>query len=293
MPHVPSPIKKKSRASLLKRVSFGHVELHTFLKDGDRTPSPMMPPPGTQLMGQAAEWQANPHAVAALRAQTAPAIPPPPASRNAGPALADKAPSLSDLLRDDDDARAEPADSIEDDEDAVVFQPRNAVDGVTMDFTQAYGRGIREVRADLQSSPAQEPAAAIPMDFTSSYGAGILSSGGSSGAEPMDEDEPAESFVQLAEKTANADARLVSPGAAAVQAEPLTYEGYLANHGARHRAIAPFAAARARRFGELATSDTCARVLFPLRLATALALRRHSLPRRDGCRAAQAALAPR
>lgn len=225
---LPSPLKKKSRGSM--RVSFGHVELHTFLKDADRTPSPMPAPAAPAQLASA-----EPHAVAALRAHGTSALAAQPLSapRARASAPSDQAPQLSDLLRDDDDVRAEPVNTADDDEDDVVFQPRAAADGVTMEFTQAYGIGIREVRADLHSSPAQE-AASIPMEFTRSYGVGILSSGGLDGAEPMDEDEDVEMGEQPSAPAAPAAALPAQPAAAA-GAEPLTYDRFLAAHGARRR----------------------------------------------------------
>lgn len=55
-PRPSSPTQRKARMSLNKRVSFGHVEVHRFLKDADRTPSPLQPtvPQADPLLGQAA-----------------------------------------------------------------------------------------------------------------------------------------------------------------------------------------------------------------------------------------------
>lgn len=199
LPRIAEPIQKKAKArqSLKgdKRVSFGHVELHTFLKDADRTPSPMLPPPSASPRDLE---PVDGHAVAAALHAAAPAqVFEQPAHHTV--------PQLSDLLRDDDETAAKVDD---DDDDDVVFQPRGA--GDTMEFTQSYGRGI--LGTDPAQSPLQEPT--VTMDFTRSYGKGILSGGGADTdhVEQMDEDEP---------EAAHVVAPLVGP----------SYDQYLADHG--------------------------------------------------------------
>mgnify|MGYP003684392823 CR=1 FL=1 len=242
VPRAPSPLTKKPRPSMNnKRVSFGHVELHTFCKDADRTPSPM-PPPAAPLFASAIDGRVETHAVVALRTRATPlpAAQQPHASLAGGPVLIDQAPQLSDLLRGMDEPSGGRAAPFEEDDDDVVFQPRAGGESVTMDFTQAYGGGIREVRTDAQS-PAHEPAA-VGMEFTRSYGAGILSSGG---AEPMDEDEPVDAASLAPSPTPTFDAPTSQPAAGA-RAEPLTYEQFLANHGQPAPARSVCVRARAR-----------------------------------------------
>ncbi|KAJ1621956.1 hypothetical protein T492DRAFT_886106, partial [Pavlovales sp. CCMP2436] len=221
-----SPIAKKAkkpRQSLSKRVSFGHVELHTFLKDGDRTPSPMPPPHAEQHTAASPREEAVQAAHAASRPALAPAFAPRPVG--GGDAAGTRPPQLADLLREEDEPA--PADAVEEEDDDVVFQPRGAAEGMTMEFTMAYGAGIQEVFMDPRSSSAHEgKEEGVPMEFTRNYG-GILS-GADEGAEPMDKDEAVEAATAspLAEREAPR-----APPTELAAAEPLSYDGFLANHG--------------------------------------------------------------
>jgi hypothetical protein len=229
LPRAPSVIKKEGRPSLAnKRVSFGHVELHTFLKDADRTPSPM--PQHLHASPRALEQEEG-HAVAMVLHASVLAPANGALVTPARDASADSVPQLSDLLRDDDTLARGTAD--DDDDDDVIFQPRGGggAEGVPMEFTQSYGPGIRELRADPQASPVQDPT--VPMDFTRSYGKGILSA---SGAEPADDDDepmppaPSPDAPSVPIRAATPEPLLAPPAAPS-----LSYDRYLEVHGASKR----------------------------------------------------------